>query len=166
MKRWKDINFKQENRPTGIGITINAYNWFSPQKETDLITEKVITKDISALKVLVNNMRMNFDQEFDADTNIYRERLKAFNIVEPYTDTYNKMSFTQMEDFKNKLNKLYEDLAFASCTINLNEATERLNKQFGDSFPIISKEEIAETHEKNSIITDYPSANGEIHGTY
>ncbi|MGV3307773.1 hypothetical protein [Staphylococcus simulans] len=76
------------------------------------------------------------------------------------------MLFNQIEDFKNKLNKLYQDLAFASCTINLNEETERLNKQFGDSFPIIAKDEIAETHEQNSIITDYQSANGKINGKY
>lgn len=158
LKRWKDNKFNQEHRPTGIGLTINTMNMFSVSKTTDLLAGTTTYDDLLALKNLVQSMKNSFLLTYDEASQEYRYRILAKLPVQPYTDTYCKMTFNQMEDFKAKLEKLSAALDFAYETIDDHDATVKLNTQFGNDFEIIPEEEVTENNLKNSFITDYPSA--------
>jgi hypothetical protein len=158
LKRWKDMNFKQTYKPTGIGLTINMMDYLDIKKKHDSLTTNYTFNDLEALKSVVEKMIVSFNPIFDEDSLEWNERLEAKLPVEPYNDTYSKMTSRQMTDFKGKLESLYEDLKFAVETIDEHEATKRLNKHFGEDFEVVSEEEVYEQNVRNSVATDSPSA--------
>ncbi|HAZ1180323.1 TPA: hypothetical protein J0V02_002595 [Enterococcus faecium] len=157
LKRWKDNNFNQEYKPTGIGLTINVMDTFLVNKSTDFLTRKVQYNDMECMKQIVSSLKDSFVYEY-SETDGWHYRLHAYLPVKPNSDTYSKMTVNQMSDFKNKLSKLYDDLIFAIDTEDEYEATKRLNNQFGEDFLIISEEEVTEKNLRNAFVTDYPSA--------
>lgn len=158
LKRWKDMKFKQTYRPTGIGLTINMMDYLDVKKAYDSLTATPTFDNLEALKNVVEKMISSFRSTFDKDSLEWHERLEARLPVEPYNDTYNKMTSRQMADFKEKLESLYNDLEFAVQTIDEHEATKRLNQHFGEDFEVISEEEVYEQSMRNSVATDSPSA--------
>lgn len=157
LKRWKDMKFKQTYRPTGIGLTINMMEHLDVKKEYDFLTTTWTYDDLDALKSVVDKMISSFRSILD-DNLEWKERLEAKLPVEPYNDTYSKMTSSQMADFKEKLESLYDDLEFAVRTIDKHEATKRLNKHFGEDFEVVSEEEVYEQNTRNAVPTDSPSA--------
>ena len=118
LKRWKDLKFKnQDNRPTGIGISVFAINNFSVTKKVDYLSGKTTYDDISALRNLINTMINSFSDRYDVERKLFYPRLEVILPVKPYTDVYERVSNIQMEAFKNKLEKLRD--------IKLNRATNR-----------------------------------------
>lgn len=158
LKRWKDNKFKQENRPTGIGLTTLAIEKFQVDKTVDWFADTTTYNDLQALKFFVEKLLSSFIYVYDEDNGEYTLRIEARLPVKPYTDTFCKMTPNQMIDFKSKLTKLNDDLDFAIYTLDEHEATKKLNKQFGDDFTIVDEDEIFETSAKNSFVSDYPSA--------
>ena len=159
LKRWKDLKFKnQDNRPTGIGISVFAVNNFSVSKKVDYLSGNTTYDDISALRNLENTMINSFSNTYDVDRNLFYPRLEVFLPVKPYTDVYERVSNIQMEAFKNKLEKLRDSLDEAIDSTDLSESTKILSKQFGDDFPVIEQKETAENFGTRAIISDYPSA--------
>lgn len=159
LKRWKDLKFKnQDNRPTGIGISVFAINNFSVSKKVDYLSGKTTYDDISALRNLINTMINSFSDTYDVERKLFYPRLEVILPVKPNTDVYEKVSNIQMEAFKNKLEKLRTSLDEAIEATDLSEATKILSKQFGDDFPIIEQNETAENFGTQAIISDYPSA--------
>ncbi|MFW7366943.1 nucleotidyltransferase [Vagococcus fluvialis] len=159
LKRWKDNKFKQENRPTGIGITVLALDKFNVSKTKDWMTEKETYHDLKALSEFTNSLFLSFSKlEYDEKNNKYYYRIEAKLPVEPYTDTFCKMSPNQMDDFKTKLETLKNDLEYSIKTLDKHEATKKLNKHFGIDFEIIEEKQIVESSSKNSFVSDYPSA--------
>lgn len=159
LKRWKDIKFKnQDNKPTGIGISVFAVKNFTVCKNEDYLSGNTTYDDISALRNLVNTMINSFSNTYDVDRNLFYPRLKVFLPVKPYTDVYERVSNIQMEAFKNKLEKLRDSLDEAIYSTDLSESTKLLSKQFGDDFPVIEQKETSENFGTRAIISDYPSA--------
>lgn len=158
LKRWKDNKFNQEYRPTGIGITIKAMELMVVSKKTDLFANKSTYNDLEALHGLVSSMINDFKDKYDSKEEAFYERLEAYLPVEPYTDTFCKMTGNQMKDLKQKLINFREDLKFAMDTTDEHEATKKLNKQFGNDFLVTDEEAVTESQTKNVFVSDYPSA--------
>lgn len=159
LKRWKDINFKnQENRPTGIGISVFALENFVASKITDYISENTTYDDALALKNFVSTMISGFTSIWDTDKGEFYPRLEVTLPVKPYADVYKKVSNAQMKDFHEKLIILKDSLIEAIGTSDLHDATKILNKQFGEDFQIIEQKQTAQMFSNRAIISDHPSA--------
>ncbi|MBU5593843.1 nucleotidyltransferase [Amphibacillus sp. MSJ-3] len=159
LKRWKDNKFKQENRPTGIGLTVLALEKFSPNKTIDWLENTTTYNDLKALHDFTSTLLNCFNNyEYDKTNKRWHYRIKADLPVKPYNDAFCKMTSNQMEDFKTKLDSLNSDLKFSIDTLDEHEATKKLNKHFGDDFVVVDEETVVESSARNSFVSDYPSA--------
>jgi hypothetical protein len=144
-KRWKDIKFSPEGHaaPIGVGLTVAAYNWFTPYKALiDPVQNKYKYDDLEALRSLVSRMISNFS--FVLHAGEYAERLVVTVPVEPYCDLFEKMSNSQMKDFKDKLSTLLNALDEAKKEADPVAACKKLQKQLGDDFPVPENKETAQ----------------------
>lgn len=143
LKRWKDVNFSTEGNeaPTGIGLTIAAYDLFTVSKQLDFATGKYRYDDLIALKNLVRKMLDRFEWEYNQEEGKCIERLHIYLPTEPYNDLFEKMSNNQMENFKKKLEELEAALNEAEFEPDTYRACEILNKIFGADFPVPPKDE-------------------------
>ncbi|MDR2832084.1 MAG: hypothetical protein LBV67_00045 [Streptococcaceae bacterium] len=159
LKRWKDLNFKkQENRPTGIGISVFALKYFNSSKQTDHVSFNFEYNDALALQNFVSTMISNFKYIYDIEKDKNYQRLEVTLPVKPHSDVYAKVSNNQMQDFHDKLVVLKNAVKEAIETSDLHEATKILNKQFGEDFEVVSQEETANKFSTKAIISDHPSA--------
>lgn len=139
LKRWKDINFNDGNgKPTGIALTSCAYHWLSIQKEVDLFSAKKTYKDLDALIYLIQQMIYHFTDEWVEVDGEYKwmPRLKVNLPVEPRPELFERMTFSQMKRFKEKLEVLLEGLEAAKEKVDPVDAAEILQKHFGSDFPV------------------------------
>ena len=60
--------------------------------------------------------------------------------VAPWNDLFGKCTLIQMDDFKQKLEKLRDSLKDAMDQADTHEACKILRNQFGDDFPVPEKE--------------------------
>jgi len=130
LKRWKDLSFSSlgNSAPTGIAITILAYQYFVPAFTTD-----GSPSDIEALIDLFNKVKNSAQQiYFNGE---YVTRLTCNLPVQPNNDLFLKMTNNQMERFLKKLNELYEVLINVSNDPDDDEACLALGVVFGDDFP-------------------------------
>jgi hypothetical protein len=142
LKRWKDIKFPTDGNaaPVGIGLTISAYYWFYPkQKVVDVYAGKTHDDDLGALLDFVNAMYRNFKPVFR--NGVLGDRLEAKLPVVPYNDVFEKMSDHYMAQFKKKLQKLARILDEALKEADPVEACTKLQKAFGDDFPVPEKDD-------------------------
>ncbi|MFT9426649.1 MAG: nucleotidyltransferase [Sporolactobacillus sp.] len=164
LKRWKDIKFDGDvHRPNGIGITVAGLSYFYPKIDNDFLTGDETPRDIDSLIEFIQNMINNFSDSIniDSDGNIVNNyRLKVNLPVKPFTDIYEKVSDNQMNKFKEKLDKLLEDLQSANGETDISVATGLLRSEFGDDFPVketdLNNNFVRTTH--SAIVNDYPSA--------
>ena len=135
LKRWKDHKFSSNGNaaPIGIGLTISAYNWFSPNKTTDNVTNTTKYNDLQATRGVVSGMLNNFG-----------DRLRVYLPVEPYSELFGKMTDNQMTNLKEKLEDLLEALDSAISEVDPVKACETLKKVFGDDFPVPEKPDTGE----------------------
>jgi hypothetical protein len=97
LKRWKDFKFPSDGNaaPIGIGITVAAYYWFSPNRVLiDTIKNKYKDNDLNALRSFVDQMLWQF-RTVDHDGEL-AERLVVTLPVQPYNDLFKKMSNLQI----------------------------------------------------------------------
>lgn len=141
LKRWKDRRFSSDGNsaPSGIGITLAAYNWFSP----DISYFSGKSDDLSALKRFVNSMLNHFMTEYDPESGVYYHRLKVELPVKPFSDIFSKMTRNQMSNLKSKLEVLRDVLNEASKETDPYEASKILSKEFAD-FPIPERKNTAQ----------------------
>jgi hypothetical protein len=145
LKRWKDYNFSTNGNATasGIGLTIAAYNWFSPNKIlTDVVAIKYKYNDLQSTRNVVKGMLDNFVKNQIGSE--ITERLKVYLPVAPYSDLFEKMTNNQMVDLKNKLNSLLDALNSASHEVDPQKACKALRNVLGNDFPIPDKPETGE----------------------
>lgn len=137
MKRWKDNKFSAGNgRPTGIALTALAKKGFKCCFEKDRFTGTCNPNDAQALLDFVNYIL----SQFSSWTGRFNVKLP----VPPYNDLFEKMTNAQCATFKEKLEKLRDALDFAiNDTTDPHEACKKLEKEFGDDFPVPTKEETA-----------------------
>lgn len=145
LKRWKDNKFSHEGHsaPIGIGITIAAFYWFSPEYTVvDPFQNKRRYNDLSALRKLVSLMIANF--RLVQHEGEWAERLVVTVPVQPYSDLFEKMTNVQMGGFKEKLEALLAVLEEAEKEADPVVACKKLQKQFGDDFPVPEVKETAQ----------------------
>jgi hypothetical protein len=135
LKRWKDHKFSINGNaaPIGVGLTIAAYKWFSPNKTTDIVANTSKYNDLQATRGVVSGMLNNFGN-----------RLRVYLPVEPYSELFDKMTDNQMTNLKEKLENLLEALDSASGEVDPVKACETLKKVFGDDFPVPEKPDTGE----------------------
>lgn len=132
LKKWKNRRFTSTGHanPPSIGITLIAVDNFIYYKDNDL----------SSLINIVDTIKNKFNYVGRTDTgrNLYR-----INLSLPYSlnyefenDIFEKMSDVQMTDFKDKIEKLREDLIEVRDEIDEQEQYKKLNKIFGDDFEV------------------------------
>ncbi len=158
LKRWKDLKFPADGNaaPVGIGLTIAAYNWFYPKhKVVDAYAGQTSADDLGALLDFVDAMYRNFRSVFRDGERI--DRLEAKLPVAPYNDVFEKMSDKYMAQFKEKLQKLAVALDEASKEADPVEACRKLQKFFGEDFPVPEKDDTGEERGP-AIITGSQSA--------
>ena len=139
LKRWKDVNFTAgSGKPTGIALTSCAYHWLSIQKEVDLFSTKRTYKDLDALIYLVQQMISRFVDEWIEVDGQYKwmPRLKVELPVAPRPELFEKMTASQMKQFKEKLECFLEGLESAKEKVDPVDAAEILQKHFGSDFPV------------------------------
>lgn len=124
LKRWRDEIIGHKNTPS-IGLTVAAYNWFVPCY--DNIDGKPI--DLIALRGLANAMLDRWSGS----------RLQVFLPVAPYSDLFERMTDTQMSDFKIRLKELRDALNEADAQADTHEACKILRNKFGQDFPVPEK---------------------------
>lgn len=144
LKRWKDVKFSSDGNaaPIGIGITVAAYHWFNPVYTRDSFTNIKNYNDLEALRCFVNAMLAKFQNVY-FNSNIV-QRLIVELPVSPHNDLFEKMTDNQMADFQEKLEILLEAIGEAQQKADPVEACKILQKQFGDDFPIPSREDTAQ----------------------
>lgn len=158
LKRWRDIQFPSRGNaaPVGIGITVAGYNWFSPQKTViDPFQAKYKYDDLSALRLFVQQMLGQFQSTYCEEE--WATRLSVTVPAAPYDDPFTRMTNLQMAGFKQKLEILRDSLIFAENESDPITACEKLQKQFGDDFPIPVKVETAQ-QKAAAILTSNESA--------
>lgn len=144
LKRWKDVKFSSDGNaaPIGVGITVAAYHWFNPVYSRDSFTNKRNDDDLEALSRFVKAMLTKF-QNVSFKGSIVK-RLIVELPVSPYCDLFEKMTDNQMADFQDKLEILLEAIGEAQQKADPVEACKILQKQFGDDFPVPSREDTAQ----------------------
>ena len=129
LKRWKDVKFRAggNGRPTGISITACALEWFQIGTRYDPSDGKYYYDDLTALKNLAQAIINQFDW--------WTGRMRVNLPVPPNNDLFEKMSDNQMENFKNRLEALRDDLSQVERTVDTLTACHLLQDVFGDDFP-------------------------------
>jgi len=129
LKRWRDQKLPS-GKPFSIALTCAIYKWFQPSK--DIFTSKY--NDLEALILLSEELLNQFDEN---------EWLTIDLPVAPYDDLNEKMTESQMQTFKEKLEELKNALVDAQNEDLEEEACKKLTKQFSDEFPVPEKKDTA-----------------------
>ncbi|MEZ4961942.1 MAG: nucleotidyltransferase [Saprospiraceae bacterium] len=144
LKRWKDFKFSPEGneRPTGIAMTAMAYNWFVP------VINDGYPDDFTAITDLVEKICSN---NYGLDVRLP---------VIPYNDLHAKLkqSINNRDNYITKLKKLRDILVEAGEEDDEHEAAKKLQKVFGDDFPVPDKKMSARVTGAPAITTSGASA--------
>lgn len=142
MKRWKNLKFDNSGNaePPSIGITLIAAENFKVSKEYKYLEEKWVYDDLEALinfakviqglfifKGISENSRLLYRIKYSLPSNLNFEN---------DTDIFKKMSDNYMTDFKEKIDRLLNDLDSVKEEVDEVEQCKLLNKIFGDDFKI------------------------------
>lgn len=136
LKRWRDHKFSNGGAPISIALTVAAYHWFQPHQD---LSGKFV--DLVALKNLVNAMLAKFSLTVCEGAITYR--LAVTLPVTPNSNLMEKMTNAQMDTFKERLTALRDALVAAEKDDLPEDACARLQKLFGDEFPIPEKSDTA-----------------------
>ncbi|MDP1801491.1 MAG: nucleotidyltransferase [Bacteroidota bacterium] len=145
-KRWKDVKFDSVNgKPTGIAITALAYNGFKPHTVEYFNGQE----NINDLKALIEFTKYIINQ-FD----FFTKRIKVNLPVPPYNDLFEKMTDDQCKNFSEKLKHLKDVLEAAAIEPDPHEACKKLQKEFGQDFPVPPKEDTAQSRKRAVVGTN------------
>ncbi|NTX07576.1 nucleotidyltransferase [Myxococcus sp. CA040A] len=141
LKRWKTKKFKMDgqNAPSGIGLTVAAGLWFTPQVRTDALTEKTTVDDVKAMRDFVDSAVSRFTWVGVKSDGSALYRLVVPLPVRPGTDIFVKMSEGQMTVFRDRLIQLRDCLDKVRDEVDVVEACKRMQGQFGEDFPVPDK---------------------------
>lgn len=136
MKRWRDNKFSNGGAPLSIALTAAAYHWFVPAKQLD---GRYV--DLVALRTLASDLLSKFEWCMHDDELV--QRLQVPLPVTPYGDLMVNLTNAHMATFKDRLMKLRDELVAAEEEALPEDACARMQKQFGDDFPVPVKEQTA-----------------------
>lgn len=143
IKKWKDVKFNTtgSSMPPSIGITIAACQMFSPYSEYNMFNGKVEYIDLLALKNFVNKLKNKFTMEWDSEHSKFMHSICLYLPVAPYKNIFGKMTLSQMTNFYNELDELYNALVDAEEDSDPHTACELLVNYFGEKFPVPDSKE-------------------------
>ena len=138
VKKWKVRKFSSDGNgaPTGIALTVLAYNLFSPSSVYDPITASRSYDDFDALHNLIKSIKNKFSMTFE-DGSIYYT-ISANLPIEPYNDLFDKMTLKQKTTFYDKIVAMDDKLEEAKKKSTLSEKCTLLQDLFGTDFPILT----------------------------
>ena len=142
LKRWKDNRFSSvHGKPTGIALTLCAYEWFYPHKNTVSLQYN----DLKALKDLADSIVNKFDYVWDKDKNNWGYSITLNKPVAPYDNVFSKMSIIQMTNLRDELINLRDKLKNAIDEIDTHEACKIVWEALGkdNDFEVPAKVETA-----------------------
>lgn len=156
LKRWRDEKFSSDGngKPSGIALTVAVSDLLQP-----IITDTFsgTADDLTALTNVVRSMIAKFSYTISKETGNVVERLEVKLPIEPNGDLFERMTDTQMEAFKERLEVLLESLKLASELSDEIEACKELRRQFGDDFPVPEEKEASRVHGR-AIVSSSSSA--------
>ena len=122
LKRWKDVHFRARTNeaPTGIALTVMAYEWFAPQ------VKKGVADDLKALHLFLEKCKQN---QYGLAVKLPVRPQNAL-----FTDI--NQSPKHREKYLKKMKQLCSAVKQAYQHSNASEAARLLQGQFGDDFPI------------------------------
>lgn len=147
MKRWKNLKFSSSGNaePPSIGITLIAADKFEVSKSYDYLEEKWNYSDLDAIIGFAKKIQslFTFKEISDNGRLLYRIKysLPSSLNFEADTDVFKKMSDIYMTDFKDKIDKLVNDLEAVKEEADEVEQCKLLSKIFGDDFNVPDKKE-------------------------
>lgn len=149
MKKWKTHKFPSSGNeaPTGISLTILAYNLFSINKTYDWAAKKNVYDDFSALYGLVSSIKNSFTLAWSSKNNVWYHTVSTTLPVEPYNELFEKMTEKQMESFYQKLASMLEKLDEVKTKEKRSDACSILVDVFGDDFPVTVDKSMVGTSE-------------------
>lgn len=153
LKKWKNIKFSNTGHanPPSIGITLIAADNFNYYEEDDL----------NSLIDVVNTIVNKFSRVGINESGKYLYRISLslpYNLRFKFgNDIFEKMSDAQMTDFKDKIEKLKNDLVEVRDEVDELEQYKKLNKIFGDDFEM---PEAKNSAKKQFDYIPYSSASG------
>jgi len=142
-KRWKNLKFDSNGHaePTSIGITLIAAVYFKAY------TDGNGYDDLNSVLSLANSVKdlFQFVGISDKGRLLYRIKYPMPNTLafENDTDAFEKMSDSQMTDFKDKIEKLIRDLENVKSEADEVKQCEKLQKIFGDDFHVPEAENVS-----------------------
>lgn len=153
LKKWKTEKFSAtgHSAPTGIALTMLAYNLFSPNYMVDTFDSASRQyNDFAALKDLVSKIEREFTITLDDAGNL-RHTIRVDILTPPFNDLFAKMTLIQKDDFYKEILKMTDVLNRVSKKIDesrpLTEQCTLLQDIFGDDFPILSARSIVSPSE-------------------
>lgn len=147
MKKWKDHQFASggNSAPTGIALTVLAYNHFSVHSSFDSVSCKVKYNDLAAISDFVTSVLNCFSLDYkDGD---WYHTISVNLPVDPYNDLFSKMTVKQTEEFYQKLSKMSNELDKLKDISKRSVACSVLVGLFGDDFPVTTDRSTVGTSE-------------------
>ena len=138
MKKWKDTKFALggNGAPTGIALTVLAYNMFEPSFKVNPLTGNKVYDDYAALNGFVSKLFYSFTTSYDSDEGKIYHLICQRLIVSPYNDLFEKMSLRQQEEFYTAVKGMKQKLSDVAIIEKKAEACRLLADIFGSDFPI------------------------------
>ena len=133
LKRWKDENFPKTGHaaPTGLSLTVAAYNAFKPQRTTDYYG-KVSYDDLAATLTVAQSLYASFRQTWGSSSYNLVHTISLTFPFAPKDNVFGKMTEQQQEEFYQRLGQLISNLEQAKHSDNATY----LRKAFGSEFPL------------------------------
>lgn len=149
MKKWRTHQFSSggNGAPTGISLTILAYDLFSVKKTYDWSTKKDVYDDFSALYDLVTSIKNAFSLTWNGEEKVWYHTISMNLPVEPRNNLFEKMTEKQMENFYQKLNSMITKLDEVKTKEKRSDACSILVDLFGEDFPVTVDKSMVGTSE-------------------
>ncbi len=137
MKKWKSHNAYMSGNgvPTGIAITVLAYNLFDVNKAYDSYGEKYVYDDFNALKDFVHKLKAEFTYKYCEEDSEFYYTISQSLPVAPYNNLFSKMTNKEMQIFYEQISIMEEKLIETSKKDKKSEACDVLIKLLGEDFP-------------------------------
>lgn len=149
LKKWRTHHYTAggNGAPTGISLTILAYNLFSPSSTPDWSTQKRVYDDCTALYNLIKSIVGSFVLSWDNQEGKFYHIITTYLPVEPYNDLFEKMSKKQLESLYQEFEWILSKLDEVKGKDKRSDACSLLVDVFGEDFPITVDKSLVGTSE-------------------
>lgn len=137
MKKWRSHKLASNGNsgPTGIALTVLAYDLFSVSSAKDWTSDKTTYDDFTALCEFANAIKNKFGLTWDSSDSCFYHTISQKLPVEPYNNLFEKMTNRQMDEFYAKISDMVSKLEEVKGKNKKSEACKVLIELFGTEFP-------------------------------